>query len=114
MLDPKKPGPLQPYWFFSIMMAHSDIRGSVSILPKDRIFSYSAGNPGMPSDIFEVDLKTKNVIGQLQYYMFQGSKGFEAKPFFAFGGDTYLGKKRPADPIPIQRPGEPDFLQFSY
>ena len=121
LLNPKVPGPLRPIWHFDLLSAMSDIRGSVTLLPDKYIFAYSAGNPGVPSDFFEVDMKTSKSGWRLRYSMLQGNKGFEAKPFWSFAGDTYLGmedKTKPSlkNPTPSKNeaPSEKDFLQFSY
>lgn len=114
VLNPQRPGPFQVQWSFNLFSAHSEARGSVAPLPHNRIFGYTAGNPGVPSEIFELDIGRKAKVGSLWYKMYQGNKGFEAKPFWSFGGDTYLGWASSSVEQPTRSESGEDFLQFSY
>jgi hypothetical protein len=115
ILDPKTPGPILPEWTFLLPNPHSDVRGSTEELANGNVFAYTAGNPGLPGELWEVDPKTSTIVGNIELQMHALMRGIEAKPFYGFAGDKYLGSTYSfiGETPPTQKEAH-DLLEFSY
>jgi hypothetical protein len=115
ILDPKTPGPISPAWTFLLPNPHSAVRGSAEELKNGNIFAYTAGNPGLPMEFWEIEPKSSTVAGHIELITGAVMRGNEAKPFYGFAGDVYLGSKYSItkEAAPTQKEAH-DLLEFSY
>lgn len=116
IIDLNKKNSASVPWQVILPNIHSEIRGSASWLENKHIFAYSAGDPGTPISIYDIDYESKEIQGILRYQLLGGVRGFEAKALWALSGDKYIGTfgQAPAPKQLIKSEEDSDILRFSY
>lgn len=111
ILNVEKKGKIKPDWTFEFWLPHSTVRGSAEELRNGHFFTYTSGNPDVPSEILEIDPNDRRIYGHIQLRTHPVYKGFEIRPFYAFAGDEYLSET--AGPAASEEAPSEHF-EFSY